>query len=316
MCGGVRMPIKIPDKLPAAKTLKDERIFVMTEKRASSQDIRPLKIAILNIMPTKIVTETQLLRLLGNSPIQVDVDLLKTKTYESKNTAREHLETFYKVFDDVKDQKYDGLIITGAPVEIMDFGDVEYWQELCDIMEWSKTHVTSTLHICWGAQAGLYYHFGVEKELLPKKLSGVYNHKVKKKNTKLLRGFDDEFFAPHSRYTKSVSEQIKNNENLDVLAESKEAGELLISSKDRKMLFITGHMEYDPETLATEYFRDVDKGINPDVPENYFPGNDPKKTPIVKWRSAATLLFSNWINYYLYQETPYNINDVGTKVKK
>ena len=310
------MPIKIPDKLPAAKTLKDERIFVMTEKRASSQDIRPLKIAILNIMPTKIVTETQLLRLLGNSPIQVDVDLLKTKTYESKNTAREHLEAFYKVFDDVKGQKYDGLIITGAPVEIMDFGDVEYWQELCDIMEWSKTHVTSTLHICWGAQAGLYYHFGVEKELLPKKLSGVYNHKVKKKNTKLLRGFDDEFFAPHSRYTKSVSEQIKSNENLDVLAESKEAGELLISSKDRKMLFITGHMEYDPETLATEYFRDVDKGINPDVPENYFPGNDPKKAPVVKWRSAATLLFSNWINYYLYQETPYNINDVGTKAKK
>ena len=310
------MPIKIPDKLPAAKTLKDERIFVMTEKRASSQDIRPLKIAILNIMPTKIVTETQLLRLLGNSPIQVDVDLLKTKTYESKNTAREHLEAFYKVFDDVKDQKYDGLIITGAPVEIMDFGDVEYWQELCEIMEWSKTHVTSTLHICWGAQAGLFYHFGIEKELLPKKLSGVYNHKVKKKNTKLLRGFDDEFFAPHSRYTKSVSEQIKNNENLDVLAESKEAGELLISSKDRKMLFITGHMEYDPETLATEYFRDVDKGINPDVPENYFPGNDPKKAPVVKWRSAATLLFSNWINYYLYQETPYDINKVGDKAKK
>ena len=310
------MPIKIPDKLPAAKTLRDERIFVMTEKRASSQDIRPLKIAILNIMPTKIVTETQLLRLLGNSPIQVDVDLLKTKTYESKNTAREHLEAFYKVFDDVKDQKYDGLIITGAPVEIMDFGDVEYWQELCDIMEWSKTHVTSTLHICWGAQAGLYYHFGIEKELLPKKLSGVYNHKVKKKNVKLLRGFDDEFFAPHSRYTKSVSEQIKNNENLDVLAESKEAGELLISSKDRKMLFITGHMEYDPDTLATEYFRDVDKGINPDVPENYFPGNDPKKAPVVKWRSAATLLFSNWINYYLYQETPYDINKVGNKAKK
>lgn len=307
------MPIKIPDKLPAAKTLKDERIFVMTEKRASSQDIRPLKIAILNIMPTKIVTETQLLRLLGNSPIQVDVDLLKTKTYESKNTAREHLAAFYKVFDDIKDQKYDGLIITGAPVEIMDFGDVEYWQELCDIMEWSKTHVTSTLHICWGAQAGLYYHFGVEKELLPKKLSGVYNHKVKKKNTKLLRGFDDEFFAPHSRYTKSVSEQIKSNENLDILAESKEAGELLISSKDRKMLFITGHMEYDADTLATEYFRDVDKGINPDVPENYFPGNDPKKAPVVKWRSAATLLFSNWINYYLYQETPYDINEVGKK---
>ena len=310
------MPIKIPDKLPAAKTLKDERIFVMTEKRASSQDIRPLKIAILNIMPTKIVTETQLLRLLGNSPIQVDVDLLKTKTYESKNTAREHLTAFYKVFDDIKDQKYDGLIITGAPVEIMDFDDVEYWQELCNIMEWSKTHVTSTLHICWGAQAGLFYHFGIEKELLPKKLSGVYAHKVKKKNTKLLRGFDDEFYAPHSRYTKSVSEQIKNNENLDVLAESKEAGELLISSKDRKMLFITGHMEYDADTLATEYFRDVDKGINPCVPENYFPGNDPKKAPIVKWRSAATLLFSNWINYYLYQETPYDINEVGNKVKK
>lgn len=310
------MPIKIPDKLPAAKTLKDERIFVMTEKRASSQDIRPLKIAILNIMPTKIVTETQLLRLLGNSPIQVDVDLLKTKTYESKNTAREHLTAFYKVFDDIKNQKYDGLIITGAPVEIMEFDDVEYWQELCDIMEWSKTHVTSTLHICWGAQAGLFYHFGIEKELLPKKLSGVYNHKVKKKNTKLLRGFDDEFFAPHSRYTKSVSEQIKNNDELDVLAESKEAGELIISSKDRKMLFITGHMEYDAETLATEYFRDVDKGINPDVPENYFPGNDPKKAPVVKWRSAATLLFSNWINYYLYQETPYDINEVGNKVKK
>lgn len=310
------MPIKIPDKLPAAKTLKDERIFVMTEKRASSQDIRPLKIAILNIMPTKIVTETQLLRLLGNSPIQVDVDLLKTKTYESKNTAREHLEAFYKVFDDVKDQKYDGLIITGAPVEIMEFDDVEYWQELCNIMEWSKTHVTSTLHICWGAQAGLFYHYGIEKELLPKKLSGVYKHKIKKKNVKLLRGFDDEFYAPHSRYTKSVSEQIKNNESLDVLAESKEAGELLISSKDRKMLFITGHMEYDAETLATEYFRDVNKGINPDVPENYFPGNDPKKSPVVKWRSAATLLFSNWINYYLYQETPYDINKVGDKVKK
>ncbi len=310
------MPIKIPDKLPAAKTLKDERIFVMTEKRASSQDIRPLKIAILNIMPTKIVTETQLLRLLGNSPIQVDVDLLKTKTYESKNTAREHLTAFYKVFDDIKDQKYDGLIITGAPVEIMEFNDVEYWQELCNIMEWSKTHVTSTLHICWGAQAGLYYHYGIEKELLPKKLSGVYNHKVKKKNVKLLRGFDDEFFAPHSRYTKSVSEQIKNNENLDILAESKEAGELLISSKDRKMLFITGHMEYDADTLATEYFRDVNKGINPCVPENYFPGNDPKKSPIVKWRSAATLLFSNWINYYLYQETPYDINQVGNKSKK
>ncbi len=310
------MPIKIPDKLPAAKTLKDERIFVMTEKRASSQDIRPLKIAILNIMPTKIVTETQLLRLLGNSPIQVDVDLLKTKTYESKNTAREHLTAFYKVFDDIKDQKYDGLIITGAPVEIMEFNDVEYWQELCNIMEWSKTHVTSTLHICWGAQAGLYYHYGIEKELLPKKLSGVYNHKVKKKNVKLLRGFDDEFFAPHSRYTKSVSKQIKNNENLDILAESKEAGELLISSKDRKMLFITGHMEYDADTLATEYFRDVNKGINPCVPENYFPGNDPKKSPVVKWRSAATLLFSNWINYYLYQETPYDINQVGNKSKK
>ncbi|MBQ2897764.1 MAG: homoserine O-succinyltransferase [Clostridia bacterium] len=310
------MPIKIPDKLPAAKTLKDERIFVMTEKRAASQDIRPLKIAILNIMPTKITTETQLLRLLGNSPIQVDVDLLKTQTYEPKNTSNEHLSAFYKVFDDIKDKKYDGLIITGAPVEIMNFEDVEYWDELCEIMEWSKTHVTSTLHICWGAQAGLYYHFGIDKELLPKKISGVYNHKIKKRNVKLLRGFDDEFYAPHSRYTKSVSEQIKANEKLDVLAESKEAGELLISSKDRKMLFITGHMEYDAETLASEYFRDVNKGINPDVPENYFPGNDPKKAPIVKWRSAATLLFSNWINYYLYQETPYDISKVGDKLKK
>lgn len=310
------MPIKIPDKLPAAKILRDENIFVMTEKRALSQDIRPLKIAILNIMPTKITTETQLLRLLGNSPIQVDVDLIKTQTYTSKNTSFEHLFTFYKVFDDIKDRKYDGLIITGAPVETMSFEDVEYWNELCRIMEWSKTNVTSTLHICWGAQAGLYYHYGVEKELLPKKLSGIYSHKIKKKNVKLLRGFDDEFVAPHSRYTKSVSSQIKYNERLDVLAESKEAGELLIASKDGKMLFITGHVEYDANTLATEYFRDVDKGLNPEVPENYFPGNDPKKTPVVKWRSAATLLFSNWVNYYLYQQTPYDINKVGDKVKK
>jgi len=310
------MPIKIPDKLPAAKILRDENIFVMTEKRAASQDIRPLKIAILNIMPTKITTETQLLRLLGNSPIQVDVDLIKTQTYEPKNTSFEHLFTFYKVFDDIKDQKYDGLIITGAPVETMSFEEVEYWDELCKIMEWSKTHVTSTLHICWGAQAGLYYHFGVEKELLPKKLAGVYSHKIKKKNTKLLRGFDDEFYAPHSRYTKSVSQQIKDCDKLEVLADSKEAGELLIASKDGKMLFITGHVEYDANTLATEYFRDVDKGINPEIPENYFPGNDPKKTPVVKWRSAATLLFSNWVNYHLYQTTPYDITKVGDKVKK
>ncbi len=307
------MPIKISDKLPAAKVLRDENIFIMTEKRALKQDIRPLKILILNLMPTKIVTETQLLRLLGNTSLQVEIDLLKTSTYQSKNTSFEHLFTFYKVFDEVKNNKYDGLIITGAPVEKMEFEEVEYWNELCEIMEWSKTAVTSVMHICWGAQAALYYHYGVKKLDLPKKLSGVYLHKVKKKKVKLLRGFDDEFYAPHSRYTKMSISDIKDVPNLEVLADSKDAGEYIIATRDGKQLFVTGHCEYDNDTLSLEYFRDLEKGINPEVPENYFPDDDPKKTPIVRWRSHANLLFSNWVNYYLYQETPFNVDEIGKK---
>ncbi|MBQ2686516.1 MAG: homoserine O-succinyltransferase, partial [Clostridia bacterium] len=258
-------------------------------------------------------TETQLLRLLGNTSLQVEIDLLKTSTYQSKNTSFEHLFTFYKVFDEVKNNKYDGLIITGAPVEKMEFEEVEYWNELCEIMEWSKTAVTSVMHICWGAQAALYYHYGVKKLDLPKKLSGVYLHKVKKKKVKLLRGFDDEFYAPHSRYTKMSISDIKDVPNLEVLADSKDAGEYIIATRDGKQLFVTGHCEYDNDTLSLEYFRDLEKGINPEVPENYFPDDDPKKTPIVRWRSHANLLFSNWVNYYLYQETPFNVDEIGKK---
>ena len=304
------MPIRVPDKLPATKELRSENVFVMSETRAMHQDIRPLKIAIVNLMPTKITTETQLLRLLSNSPLQVDIDLISMDSHKSKNTSREHLETFYKSFNDIKDSKYDGMIITGAPVENLDFSEVDYWDELKEIMEWTKTHVTSTFHICWAAQAGLFYHYGVPKYPLPKKLSGVFRHKVNRKTSKLVRGFDTEFYAPHSRYTEVRAEDIKKVKDLEILAESPDAGVYIVTTKGGRRIFVTGHSEYDADTLLNEYIRDVNKGINPDVPKNYFPGDNPKKKPIVKWRSHANLLFSNWLNYFVYQITPYDIESI------
>ena len=304
------MPIKIPDNLPAKKQLESENIFVMSETRALKQDIRPLKILLLNLMPTKIVTETQLLRLLGNTPLQVEMSFMTTKSYESKNTPKEHMFNFYHTFDDYKNERFDGMIITGAPVEQMPFTEVDYWQELCDIMEWSKTNVQSVLHICWGAQAGLYYHFGIDKYPFEKKLSGVYEHKVVRKYNKLLRGFDEYFLAPHSRNTYNRLEDIKNDERLKLLAYSDEAGMLLCSANRGRQIFITGHLGYDVDTLALEYKRDLDKGINPEIPVNYFQNNDPSKKPVLKWRAHSNLLFSNWLNYYVYQTTPYDINKI------
>ncbi|MBO7209347.1 MAG: homoserine O-succinyltransferase [Clostridia bacterium] len=304
------MPIKIPNNLPAEKTLAQENIFVMNENRAITQDIRPLNIVILNIMPTKIATETQLLRLLSNSPLQVNVQFIATETYTSKNTPKEHLHTFYKTFDEIKKEKFDGMIITGAPVEQMPFENVDYWKELTEIMEWTKTNVTSTMHICWGAQAGLYYHYGVQKYPLEKKLSGVYKHTLKRKNKMLTRGFDDEFNVPHSRYTYVKEEDIKKISELEIIATSKDAGVYLVTSKKGKQIFVTGHVEYDADTLAGEYFRDLDKGIEIDIPENYFENDDPSKKPKNSWRSTANLLFSNWLNYHVYQTTPYDINKI------
>lgn len=304
------MPIKIADKLPATKQLRAENIFVMSEKKAMKQDIRPLKIAIVNLMPTKIATETQLLRLLSNSPLQVEIDLIKMKSHNSKNTSSEHLESFYKTFDEIKEQKYDGMIITGAPVENLDFSEVDYWDELVVIMEWSKTHVTSTLHICWAAQAGLYYHYGVPKYPLEKKLSGVYEHKVNRRTAKLVRGFDSRFFAPHSRHTEVRCEDIKKIKELELLAESEEAGAYIIFTKGGRQVFVTGHSEYDADTLKLEYERDLERGLKPDIPKNYFPNDDPSKKPVVKWRSHASLLFSNWLNYFVYQITPYDIKTI------
>lgn len=305
------MPIKIPDNLPARKLLESENIFVMTSKRALKQDIRPLKILLLNLMPTKIVTETQLLRLLGNTPLQVEVSFMKMDSHESKNTPAEHLINFYGNFDDFKDMKFDGMIITGAPVEQMPFESVDYWDELTKIMEWSKTNVHSTLHICWGAQAGLYYHYGIDKYDTDKKVFGVFEHKVTRKYNKLLRGFDEIFLAPHSRHTYVKKEDIKAQEELKILAESKEVGVLLASSKGGRQIFITGHLEYDSDTLLKEYQRDVLKGLPIDIPKNYFPDDDPSKKPVLKWRSNASLLFSNWLNYYVYQTTPYDINKLN-----
>ena len=304
------MPIKIPNNLPAEKTLAQENIFVMNENRAITQDIRPLNIVILNIMPTKIATETQLLRLLSNSPLQVNVQFIATETYTSKNTPKEHLHTFYKTFDEIKKEKFDGMIITGAPVEQMPFENVDYWKELTEIMEWTKTNVTSTMHICWGAQAGLYYHYGVQKYPLEKKRSGVYKHTLKRKNKMLTRGFDDEFNVPHSRYTYVKEEDIKKISELEIIATSKDAGVYLVTSKKGKQIFVTGHVEYDADTLAGEYFRDLDKGIEIDIPENYFENDDPSKKPKNSWRSTANLLFSNWLNYHVYQTTPYDINKI------
>lgn len=305
------MPIKIQDKLPAAKVLRSENIFVMTEKRALSQDIRPLKIAIFNLMPTKITTETQIMRALSNSPLQVEIVLLHTASHKSKNTPIEHLESFYKTFDDVKGEKFDGLIITGAPVELMEFEEVDYWDEMKAVMDWSKTHVTSTLHICWAAQAGLYYHYGVPKYTLDKKMFGVFKHKVNRKKNKLVRGFDDVFFAPHSRHTEVRAEDIKKIGDLEIVASSKEAGVYMVASKNGKNVFVTGHSEYDAETLHLEYVRDAGKRDDVEVPCNYYKDNNPSNTPQVSWRAHSTLFFINWLNYCVYQITPYDLNEIG-----
>jgi homoserine O-succinyltransferase len=300
------MPIKIPDCLPAYETLVKENIFVMTEHRAIHQDIRPLRIAILNLMPTKIATETQILRLIGNSPLQVDVVLLHPKSHVSKNTPQEHLIQFYRHFDDVKDQKFDGLIITGAPVETLEFEEVDYWEELTRIMEWSKTHVFSTFHICWGAQAALYYHYGIPKYPLEKKMFGVFPHRINKQYVKLFRGFDDVFYVPHSRHTTVLRKDIEKVNELEILSESDEAGIYIVMSKDGKQVFITGHSEYDAGTLRNEYLRDKAKGLDIQIPKNYFPNDDETKEPVVSWRGHANLLYTNWLNYYVYQETPYD----------
>lgn len=307
------MPIKVADQLPARETLEGENIFVMTEFRAMHQDIRPLKLLILNLMPTKIVTETQLLRKLSNSPLQVEVEFLYTQSHVAKNIDAQHLESFYRTFDEICDKHYDGMIITGAPVENLDFEDVDYWDELCQIMKWTTTNVHSTMHICWGAQAGLYYHYGIEKLPLEKKLSGVYEHTLVKPNIPFFRGFDDTFSIPHSRYTTVSEEDILNVPELELLAVSDMAGVFAVKSEDNRRFFITGHPEYDSDTLSLEYFRDVNKGLDIEVPYNYFPDNDPTKKPKITWRAHAQLLYTNWLNYYVYQTTPYDINEIGNK---
>ena len=304
------MPIKIPDNLPAVKTLTEENIFVMTEKRAITQDIRPLKILLLNLMPKKIETETQLSRLLGNSPLQVDFEFIHTKSHQSKNTSAEHLFTFYRTFDDIKDKTFDGMIITGAPVELMPFEQVEYWKELCEIMEWTKTHVHSTFHICWGAQAGLYYHYGINKQPLDKKMFGIFPHIADYKKSILFRGFDDVFMMPHSRHTTIKREDIEKCSELKILASSEEAGVYAIATEGGKQIFITGHSEYDANTLKNEYLRDLGEGKPIEIPKNYFPDDDPTREPIVSWRSHANLLYSNWLNYFVYQTTPYDITEI------
>ena len=304
------MPIKIPNLLPATQVLLNENIFVMTETRAMTQDIRPLKILMLNLMPQKIATETQIARVIGNTPLQVELELLQTATHKSKHTSAEHMLAFYKTFDEVKHKKYDGMIITGAPVEHMEFEEVEYWDELCEIMEWSKTHVTSTFHICWGAQAGLYYHYGVKKYQLDKKLFGVFEHKLDYKRSILFRGFDDVFVVPHSRHTTCKREDIEAVPELKILASSDEAGVFVVSTDKGRQIFVTGHSEYDADTLKNEYLRDKNAGLPIEIPKNYFPDDDDTKEPVVKWRSCANLLYSNWLNYFVYQSTPYNIEEI------
>ncbi len=304
------MPITIPNDLPAYKTLTDENIFVMTETRATTQDIRPLKILIVNLMPKKIETETQFARLLGNTPLQVEPTLLHTTSHQSKNVAEEHLLAFYKTFDDVKEENFDGMIITGAPVEHLAFEEVEYWDELCQIMEWSKTHVHSTLHICWGAQAGLYYHYGIQKYPVENKLFGVFPHKVDRKSSILFRGFDDVFYVPQSRHTTVKTEDVRNHPKLKILASSKQTGVYAVSTKNGRQIFITGHSEYDADTLKNEYLRDLSQGKLITIPFNYFPNDDPTKPPMVSWRAHANLLFSNWLNYFVYQSTPYDIKNI------
>ena len=305
------MPIRIPNDLPATEILQQENIFVMTQTRAITQDIRPLEIVLLNLMPTKIATETQRSRLLGNTPLQVHLELMHMSSHRSKNTSQEHLLNFYKSFDELKHRKFDGMVITGAPVEQMDFEDVDYWQELTEIMEWSKTNVHSTIHICWGAQAGLYYHYGIQKHPLTEKMFGVFEHKKDYPRSILLRGFDDTFFVPHSRHTTVLREDIEAVPELKILASSEDAGVYAIASKEGRQIFITGHSEYDPDTLKNEYFRDKNAGLPIKPPANYFPGDDDTRDPVVRWRGHANLLFSNWLNYFVYQTTPYDIMSIG-----
>ena len=304
------MPIKIPGGLPAAQTLESEHIFVMDESRAQTQDIRPLRIAILNLMPTKIVTETQLIRLLSNTPLQIELTLLGTETYRATHISEEHMESFYQSFSAVKDKKFDGLIITGAPVENLEFSDVAYWDELCAILDWSRTHVYSTLHICWAAQAGLYRHYGIQKYALPKKMFGIFEHDVLLPRHPLLRGFDETFLAPHSRHTTVYEQDIEDCPQLDILARSERAGVYIVADKNARQFYITGHAEYDYDTLSREYFRDTLRGLDIDIPYNYFPENDTSKTPRNVWRGHAHLLFSNWLNYFVYQRTPYDIDSI------
>ena len=303
------MPIRIPSDLPAAQTLREENIFTMDLRRAETQDIRPLQILVLNLMPTKIVTETQLARLLGNTPLQIEMHLMAVG-HVPKHTSREHMVSFYKSFAEVKEEYFDGMIITGAPVETLPFTEVDYWPELCEIMEWTKSHVYSTFHICWGAQAGLYYHYGIDKVPLPKKLSGVYHHRVTHKGSILFRGFDDVFLVPHSRNTTVRREDIAAEPRLKILAESEEAGVYAVSNDGGRQIFITGHSEYDRDTLRSEYLRDKAAGLDPEIPENYFPNNDDTKEPVCAWRSGANLLYCNWLNYFVYQETPYSIRNI------
>lgn len=303
------MPIKIQSDLPAKAEFEEENIFVMDENRAISQNIRPLEIIVLNLMPIKQDTELQLLRGLSNTPLQIDVTFLQMSSHVSKNTSASHIKKFYQTFEEVKNNNYDGMIITGAPVEKLDFEEVNYWDELTTVMEWSKKHVTSTIHICWGAQAGLYYHYGIKKELLPRKLSGVYKHRVMNRKEPLVRGFDDVFMAPHSRYTQASRQQIIDNPRLKVLADSDEAGIYIVLGDGGKEIFVMGHPEYDRLTLDQEYKRDIDKGIEPDLPVNYYPDDDCNRKPLLSWRSHANNLYTNWLNYYVYQITPYDLNE-------
>ena len=303
------MPIKIPNDLPAAATLQSENIFVMPETRAVTQDIRPLEILILNLMPTKVVTETQFARLLGNTPLQVHLEFLHTRSHVATHVSAEHLFTFYKTFDEVRDRRYDGMIITGAPVEQLPFEDVEYWQELCSIMDWSRTHVHSTLHICWGAQAALYHHYGIKKYPLDEKLSGIFLHTLLTPKSRLFRGFDSEFWVPHSRHTEVRREDIEKIPQLKVMAVSEEAGVYAVCSEDSRQFFITGHSEYDADTIALEYRRDLAKGLEPKIPRHYFPDDDPAKQPVMKWRAHSTLIYTNWLNYFVYQTTPFDISE-------
>ena len=305
------MPIRIPDALPATEILEGENIFVMTEFRALHQDIRPLRVLILNLMPTKIATETQLMRKLSNTPLQIQVDLLRTKSHEATHVSAGHLETFYRTFEDIENEHYDGLIITGAPVELMEFEEVDYWEELCRIMDWSSTHVHSTLHICWGAQAGLYYHYGIQKYRLPKKASGVFEHRLLKPKSPLVRGFDDRFYAVHSRNTDVKIEDVEAVDDLEIVAVSDEVGLYIVKSVDSRRFFVFGHPEYDTDTLKLEYERDVKRGIDPEIPTNYFPDDDPTRAPLNIWRSQAQLFYTNWLNYYVYQTTPYDLEKVG-----